>query len=408
VGVSAPFECRLCRASVPEPVVDLGDLPLANAFVDPAAEDAPDGPRFPVALVMCAACRLLQLREPAPRSHLFDEYLWTTGTSSTAIAHSTALAGHVAALRPRSFLVEVASNDGTFLRAFAAAGLDVLGVEPSNLADEATAAGLPSLRSYFDGHAAARIVEEHGAAQVIVARNVIGHTDDLRGLLEGIDRLLAPDGVLVVESPYALLLSAQLQYDTIFHEHVSYFTLATLTAALRTIGLEIVDLDVVGLNGGSFLCTATRGGTPATRGPLALEEQLLLNEPAGWWDYAARVEQQRTGLLEAIDAIQAGGGHLVGYGAAAKTMTMLNYCGIGPDRIHQFADANPRKQGLLCPGVRIPVASWADVVASGPSHVLVGPWNLQTEIVASLRAGGFTGDFVVPLPVPRVLPTMGG
>jgi len=403
--MSAPFECRLCGATEPETVLDLGDLPLANAFVDPTADDAPDGPRFPVALVMCAACRLLQLREPAPRSHLFDEYLWTTGTSSTAVAHATALAAHIAGLRPDSFLVEVASNDGTFLRAFAAAGLQVLGVEPSNLADEATAAGLPSLRSYFDGAAAARIVEEHGQASVIVARNVIGHTDDLRGLLEGVDRLLAPDGVLVVESPYALLLSAQLQYDTIFHEHVSYFTLTTLTAALRSIGLEIVDVDMVGLNGGSFLCTATRGGRPATGGILALEAQLLLNEPNGWWDYAARVEQQRDGLLAAIDEIRADGGHLVGYGAAAKTMTMLNYCGIGPDRIGRFADANPRKQGLLCPGVRIPVSSWAEVAASNPSHVLVGPWNLQAEIVASLRAGGFDGAFVVPLPVPRVLPS---
>jgi SAM-dependent methyltransferase len=396
----APFECRLCRASVPEPVVDLGDLPLANAFVDPASGDAPDAPRLPVALVMCAGCRLLQLREPAPRGDLFGEYLWTTGTSSTAVAHSRALAERVAALRPASFLVEVASNDGTFLRAFAAAGMQVLGVEPSNLADEATAAGLPTHRTYFDGAAAARIVEERGTASVIVARNVIGHTDDLRGLLEGVDRLLAPDGVLVVESPYAMLLLVQLQYDTIFHEHVSYFTLSTLTAALRTIGLEIVDVDVVGLNGGSFLCTATRGGIPATRGILALEEELQLNEPAGWSDYGARVERQREELVDAIDAIRADGGNLVGYGAAAKTMTMLNYCGIGPGRVSLFADANPRKQGLLCPGVRIPVA---DVAASRPSHVLVGPWNLQAEIVASVRAAGFEGDFVVPLPVPRVL-----
>ena len=402
--MSRTFECRLCRASEPEPVLDLGNLPLANAFVDPAIENEPDAARFPVALVMCSTCRLLQLREPAPRSHLFDDYLWTTGTSSTAVAHATVLAGHVAGLRPESFLVEIASNDGTFLRAFAAAGLQVLGVEPSNLAHEATAAGLPTLRSYFDRAAAAQIVEEHGQAQVIVARNVIGHTDDLRGLLEGIDLLLAPDGMLLVESPYAFLLSAQLQYDTIFHEHVSYFTLTTLAAALGSVGLGIVDLDMVGLNGGSFLCTATRGGSSTIRGILALEDQLLLNDPSGWWDYAARVERQRDGLLDVIDTIRANGGHLVGYGAAAKTMTMLNYCGIGPDRIAQFADANPRKQGLLCPGVRIPVASWADVAASTPSHVLIGPWNLQAEIVASLRAGGFAGEFVMPLPVPRVLP----
>jgi hypothetical protein len=297
----------------------------------------------------------------------------------------------------------VASNDGTFLRAFAGAGMRVLGVEPSNLAEEATAAGLPTQRTYFDGAAAARIVDEEGLASVIVARNVIGHTDDLLGLLEGFDRLLAPDGVLIVESPYAMLLAAQLQYDTIFHEHVSYFTLATLTAALRTIGLEIIDLDVVGLNGGSFLCTATRGGVSATHGMLALEDELRLNEPGGWWDYQARVERQRGELVAMIDGISGGGGRLVGYGAAAKTMTMLNYCGIGPDRVSLFADANPRKQGLHCPGVRIPVASWDTVAASSPTHVLVGPWNLQAEIVASLRARGFDGDFVVPLPVPRVI-----
>jgi hypothetical protein len=398
-----PFECRLCGSESADSIVDLGLLPLANAFVDPAAERCADEERHPVELVMCAGCRLLQLRQPAPRSALFDEYVWTTGTSSTAIAHAAALADHVARLRPQSFLVEVASNDGTFLRAFAATGHEVLGVEPSNLADEASAAGLPTVRGYFDGATADGIRDSHGAAQVIVARNVVGHTDDLRGLLEGVDRLLAPDGVLVVESPYALFLTTQLQYDTIFHEHVSYFTLSVLTAALGSIGLEIVDLDFVDLNGGSFLCTATRGGEPATRAVLSVEAQLGLNAPSGWSDYARRVERQRDELLELIDGVRRDGGSLVGYGAAAKTMTMLNYCGIGPDRVPQFADANPRKQGRLCPGVRIPVVAWDDAMASRPSHVLVGPWNLLAEITASLRSRGFDGDFITPLPVPRIL-----
>jgi SAM-dependent methyltransferase len=402
LGVTA-FECRLCGSSSANDLLDLGALPLANAFVDPSSGDAPDAARHPVALAMCAGCQLLQLRQPVPRSALFDEYVWTTGTSSTATAHAATLAAHVARLRPRSFLVEVASNDGTFLRAFEAAGHVVLGVEPSNLADEASAAGIPTVRGYFDGELADGVRESHGAAQVIVARNVIGHTDDLRGLLQGIDRLLAPDGVLVVESPYALLLSTQLQYDTIFHEHVSYFTLAALTAALGSIGLEIVGLDFVGLNGGSFLCTATRGGTRATGPILALEALHSLNELSGWSDYATRVERQRDDLLAVIDAVRAEGGRLVGYGAAAKTMTMLNYCGIGPDRISHFADANPRKQGLLCPGVRIPVVALDEVLATPPTHVLVGPWNLKDEIIASLRSSGFDGEFIIPLPAPSVV-----
>lgn len=407
-GASA-FTCRLCACDSCAVVLDLGLLPLANDFVA-SADDRRDQAREPVVLVMCDRCRLLQLRDLVPPERLFGTYLWTTSTSAAAREHAARFARRLAERHPPAggpFLVELASNDGLLLRELAAAGYDVLGVEPSNLADETSAAGMRTVRAFFAEPVAASIAAERGPADLVVARNVIGHVADLRGFLAGAASLLRPGGVFVVESPCALFLHHELQYDTVFHEHVSYFTVTTLCEALLRFGLVPEAIDFVPMNGGSFLCEARRLGAGApgpSFGPLlALERVLRINEPEAWTWFGPAVDQQRERLVSMLAGLAAEGATVAGYGAAAKTMTMLSACGIGTDLVRVIADANPRKQGLLCPGVRIPVVSPDELLRLRPDHVLIGPWNFTSEIAGQLRARGYQGELIVPLPVPRLL-----
>ena len=408
------FVCRLCAGDGCSVVLDLGLLPLANDFVA-SADDRRDQHRAPVVLVMCDDCRLLQLRDLVPPERLFGTYLWTTSTSAAAREHAARFARGLAERHPPDggrFVVELASNDGLLLRELAAVGYDVLGVEPSNLADETSAAGIRTVRAFFAEPVAASIVADHGRADVVVARNVLGHVADLRGFLAGVACLLRAGGTFVVESPCALFLHHELQYDTVFHEHVSYFTVTTLCDALLRFGLVPEAVDFVPMNGGSFVCEARlRPGDGIAREPgppfgplLAVERVLRLNEVEAWSWFDAAVAQQRERLVSLLTGLAAAGATVAGYGAAAKTMTMFASCGIGPDLVRVIADANPRKQGLLCPGVRIPVVSPDELLRLRPDHVLIGPWNFTAEIAGQLRARGYGGELIVPLPVPRLLP----
>lgn len=405
----AAFECRLCEGDRHDVVLDLGPMPLANDFVaDPS--DGTDRLRHPVALVMCRDCRLLQLRDLVPPERLFASYLWTSSSSAAAQRHAAWFASRLAERHPPAShprLVELASNDGLLLRHLAGQGYAVRGVEPSNLADEASAEGLPTVRAFFEAGVARELAERDGPADVVVARNVLGHVADLRGFLEGVALLLRPGGVFVVESPYGQRLREGLQYDYVFHEHVSYFTVTTLARALTRYGLAPVHLGFVDLNGGSFLCEAWRTD-PAAPGPaldavLELERVCELNEAEGWSWYPAAVDQQKRQLRGLLQWLVRESAAVVGYGAAARTMTMFNACGIGTDLLGAIADGNPRKQGLLCPGSRIPVVSPEQVLARDPDCVLIGPWNFAHEIAGQLRERGYEGRLAVGLPVPRVL-----
>lgn len=402
------FRCRSCESTRHTELLELGDLPLANAFVTPGGDE--DRLRAPLTLVMCPDCRLIQLRELVDRERLFRHYLWVTGTSEAAAAHAPRLAASLAARHRRSegdLLVEIASNDGFFLRHFRDAGFRVLGVDPADVAREATAAGLPTIQSFFGMDVAREVLEREGAARVIVARNVIGHASGLRDLIAGAAQLLAPDGRMVIEHPYAYFLRSELQYDTVFHEHVSYFTVKTVADLVARFGLALESLDFVPMNGGSMLATvAHRADCVAGGGAemIAFEELIRLNEADGWADFRRQVEHQRRSLSELLEGLAAEGRRVVGYGAAAKCMTMLNYCGVTPDLLHAIGDANPRKQGLLCPGVRIPVVSPQELLETDPDYILIGPANLREEIVRQLHDNlGYRGRFIFALPQPEVV-----
>jgi SAM-dependent methyltransferase len=401
------FTCRACGSADITVLLDMGRQPLANAFVRDEADDG-DGFREQLTLVMCGSCSMVQLREEVPPEDMFRNYLWVTSTSAAAGAHAKWLSAKLAAMSPGPdrFLVEVASNDGFFLQHYRDAGFRILGVDPSNLALEADARGLPSVREFFGLDAARRIRDAHGPADVIVARNVLGHVNKPRDLAAGIRHLLAPGGRFVLEVPYAMMLRNDLQYDTVFHEHVSYPSVHAVVRLMADVGLKIRDITFVDMNGGSILCEIVEEAAPVDRGDRAvldLERLVGLDTPRGWQRFADDVKRQRVELVALLDGLRTAGRRVVAYGAAAKCMTMLNYCGIDTRLVSAIGDANPRKQGLLCPGVRIPVVSPEALLGMQPEYILIGAWNFRDEIIGQFRARGYDGAFIVPLPRPEIV-----
>jgi hypothetical protein len=300
-------------------------------------------------------------------------------------------------------LVEIASNDGLLLRALQRRGYEVLGVEPSNLARDCIASGLPVIEDFFD-HRTAQQIAGDGGADLIVARNVIGHSSDLRGFLEGLRIALRPGGRVIIESPYVLMLNWYLQYDTIFGEHASYFSIATLRAALATVGLYISSVNFVALNGGSFICTASGYGKDSisVEAIIGLENQLAINSSLGWVSFADRVASHRSALRELLGSLTSDGSSIWVYGAAAKTIMLLNYCGIDRRLIEAIADNNEHKQGLYAPGVDLPIRSPAQLAERAPDYVMIGPANISAEIRSALRSLGYIGNFIEALPAPRL------
>ncbi|HVZ17881.1 MAG TPA: class I SAM-dependent methyltransferase [Terriglobales bacterium] len=403
------FACRACGSTDTAMLLDLGCLPLANAFVTNES-DTDDLFRENLALVMCRNCRLIQIRDEVPREKLFSSFLWVTATSETTKNYARWFSARTRDRYRDSvgrFLVEIASNDGYFLEHYRADGFDILGVDPSNLAEEADKRGIPSIRDFFGKAVAERIVTERGPADVIVARNVLGHVSELRDLVAGIKHLLAKNGVCLIESPYAFFLRNEVQYDTIFHEHLSYLTVGSVSNVMSRFGMKLTDVTFVPMNGGSFLFEIVHEDSPRPRRDqtsIDFEDLIGLNKPEGWKDFGEAVTNQRQSLRTLLQDLAAQGKRVVGYGAAAKSMTMLNYCGITPDLLSAMGDANPRKQGLLCPGVRIPVVSPQALMELKPDYILIGAWNFKDEIIRFFKEQmNYRNRFIVPLPAPKVV-----
>ncbi len=403
------FACRACDSTDTTVLLDLGCLPLANAFVKRQSDDD-DLFRENLTLAMCNSCHLIQIRDAVPREKLFSSFLWVTATSQTTKDYARWFSARIKERYQKTagrFLVEIASNDGFFLEHYRDDGFHILGVDPSNLAEEAACRGLPSVRDFFGMAVAERIIQERGQADVIVARNVLGHVDQLQDLVAGMKHLLAENGVCLVESPYAYFLRNETQYDTIFHEHLSYLTVGSVSNLMARFDMKLTDITFVPMNGGSFLFEIMHQSSPVGRGDrtmLDFEEIIELNKPAGWKEFAEAVANQRELLVSLLRDLAEKGKKVVGYGAAAKSMTMLNFCGITADLLSQIGDANPRKQGLLCPGVRIPVVSPDELMKSEPDYILIGAWNFKDEIIRFFKEKmGYRNQFIVPLPLPTIL-----
>jgi hypothetical protein len=399
--------CLSCGAARPTPVLDLGLSPLANRFLT-AAQLAEPEPAFPLELVFCEACGLVQLSVHVDPEVLFRDYLYVTGTSSTMERHHRALAADHAAkygLKAGDLVVDVASNDGSLLKCFQPLGVKVLGVEPArNLAAAANAAGVPTVDRFFGAETARDLRREYGPAKHVSANNVMAHVPDLNGFLEGLRILTEPHGVVSVEAPYLGPMLDGLEYDTIYHEHLSYFAVKPVAAAFARHGLGLVDLVRLPIHGGTMRYVA-RPGVP--HGPVVAAA--LADEAARGFDrvetyraFAEKVARHKVELRAFLENELRAGRSVAAYGAPAKGNTMLNYCGVGTDLVAFCVDKNPLKVGKYTPGMRLPVLPVAELAARRPDATLILPWNLTDEIVAQeaeYRRRG--GRFVVPLPTPR-------
>jgi SAM-dependent methyltransferase len=403
--------CLGCAAALGDPFLDLGVLPLANAFRRPDDCRGPE-PALPLAVAYCAGCHLVQLTATAPPEALFGEYLYFTSYSDHVLDHARATAGTLAerfALGPGRRVLEIASNDGYLLQFFQARGIPVLGVEPArNVAAAALARGVPTLNRFFGPGTVDEIVGTFGASDVIVGNNVLAHVPEINPFLAAVGRCLGPGGAAVFEFPYLGDLLERTAFDTIYHEHVFYYSLAAVAGLAARAGLEVFDVERHPVHGGSLRVFLQHAGGrpvgPAVERLRAAEEAAGLTGAARYARFDRDVARLRTDLVSLLRRLRGGGRRLAAYGAPAKGTVLLNACGIGTDLLDFTVDRSPHKQGRLVPGVRLPIRPVEDLVREMPDVTLLLPWNLADEILDQqaeyLRKGG---AFLVPVPAPRLV-----
>lgn len=401
--------CRACGEPTLHRFLSLGKQPLANAFLR-SASDAEGEPRFPLDLYFCTTCTLVQLADVIDPEVLFGEYIYVTGTSTTIAAHNVRYAAAVRdalALGADDLVVEVASNDGSLLACFQQLGVRVLGVEPArNIAALATARGIPTENRFFGHEAGEALRASHGAARVVIGNNVLAHVDDTLGFLRGCAALVDDGGWIVVEVPYAREMLLGTEYDTIYHEHLCYFSVTALARCGAEAGLGIARVDEVPVHGGSIRVWFAKGRPDAEqpRRLMADERENGVASRQAWDAFAARTMANRQELRLMLEQLHGRGKTIAGYGAPAKGNTLLNYCGIDTTLLPFTVDRNPLKVGTLTPGMHIPVRGTEALVERPPDYVLILAWNFADEIVEQQRAYRDNGGrFIVPIPTPRVI-----
>jgi SAM-dependent methyltransferase len=403
--------CRLCGADVTTTVVDLGSTPLANAYLNRSHLDRHE-PRHPLHARVCDRCLLVQVEAVVSPEDLFVDYAYFSSYSDTWVEHARKFAERAIAdlgLGSGSLVIEVASNDGYLLQHFVAAGVPVLGIEPAaNVAEVAVAAGIPTEARFFGTETASDLVRRGVQADLLVANNVLAHVPDLHDFVAGIGMVLKPTGVVSIEVPHLLRLIEEVQFDTIYHEHFSYFSLLTAERALRRHDLAVFDVEELTTHGGSLRIwasplSADRPLSARADRVRALEKAARLDQINTYANFGARVNQCRQGVIDFLASARAEGRTVVAYGAAAKGNTLLNFCGVSTDDIAYVADRSLAKQGRFLPGSHLPIEAPGRIFATRPDYVAILPWNLREEIASQLAAiREWGGRFVTFVPEVRI------
>lgn len=403
--------CLGCSALLPEPFLDLGCTPLANSYL--AADDSGQlEETYPLAVAYCYRCHLVQLMDLVPPERLFSEYLYFSSYSESFLAHAMAMATELIErfhLDSTSRVLEIASNDGYLLQYFIRAGIKVLGVEPArNIAAVARDRGIPTLNAFFNTNTAASISRSFGMADLIVGNNVLAHIPAVNDFLASVSAGLAPVGIAVFEFPYLGDLLDHSEFDTIYHEHVFYYSLQAIVGLAARAHLELYDVATQAIHGGSlrvfFQHPGARPPTSAVRSMLRRESADGLAQLERYTSFGAQAETLRGRLVDLLRTIQAKGQRVAAYGAPAKGNTLLNYCGLDSSVVEFTVDRSPHKQGLLLPGSRIPIRPPEALVGAMPDYALILPWNLKDEIVRQQREYLERGGrFIVPIPHPHII-----
>lgn len=398
--------CLGCGGALPEPFLDLGKTPLANSFIRPERAHLPEA-TYRLAVAFCPLCHLVQLTDRVPPEDLFSEYLYFSSYSDSFLEHARAMAESLTQrfrLGAGSLVLEIASNDGYLLQYFQQQGVRVLGVEPArNIAAAAESRGVPTLNRFFGPEAVKEITGNSGKADLIIGNNVLAHVPAINEFLQAVKACLKPDGAAVFEFPHLGDLLDRTAFDTIYHEHVFYFSLSAVKALAERAGLHLFDVSSQAVHGGSLrVFLGHQEPHPASPNVAALlsEEQAAgLTGPERFAAFGRQVSALKQDLVSTLRRLKASGKRLAAYGAPAKGNTLLNYCGIGTDYVEFTVDRSPHKQGLWLPGTHIPIFAPEKVRESKPDYLLILPWNLKDEIMAHMafiREWG--GQFVVPVP----------
>jgi len=405
--------CRLCGAPLEQTFVDLGKSPLCESFL--SAEQLEGEEHFyPLHVRVCDECLLVQLEAYVPAEEIFRDYAYFSSYSESWVAHARTYAERMIdrfGLANDDLVVELASNDGYLLRHFVDRGIPALGIDPAeNVAEAARAQGVETIVDFFDTRLASALVADGRRPNLIAANNVLAQVPALNDFVAGIAIVLAPDGVATIEVPHLMRLIEGLQFDTIYHEHYSYFSLTTLVRLFADHGLEVFDVEELPSHGGSLRVFVRRDGegdgevSPSVGRVLGAEQDAGFAAPEGYRDFAPKVAELKWSLLELLIGLRRQGKRVVGYGAPGKGNTLLNYCGIRTDLLEYTVDRNPHKHGKFLPGTHIPIHPPETIAETRPDSILILPWNLQKEIAAQLEPVREWGArLIVPIPHPEVL-----
>ena len=407
-------QCRICGSALRHRFVDLGMSPLCESFLA-ASECNRMEPFYPLCVYVCEQCFLVQLEEFVAPDDIFSEYAYFSSYSDSWLRHARQYVEMAVArfdLGPESHVIEVASNDGYLLQYFVEKGVPVLGIEPAaNVAEAAREKGVPSEVRFFDADCARDLAAAGRQADLLIGNNVLAQVPDLRSFVQGMKLALESRGVITLEFPHLLRLMRENQFDTIYHEHFSYFSLISIDSFFRAEGLTLFDVEELSTHGGSLRVFArhseddSRPVGEAVARLLGVEREAGLDRLETYSAFSEQVKETKRRLLEFLIGAKRNGGRIAGYGAPGKGNTLLNYCGIRTDFLDFTVDRNPYKHGKFTPGTHIPIFPPEKLREAKPDYVLILPWNLKDEIMeqeSQIREWG--GQFVVPIPEVRVYP----
>jgi len=400
--------CRFCGAGLERTFVDLGMSPLCETY--PSVDDLDRGEvYYPLHAYLCDRCFLVQLGEYQTPENIFSNYPYFSSYSDSWLKHAEKYCAKMMAelnLSAQSFVVEVASNDGYLLQYFVQQQVPVLGIEPAaNVARVAVEKGVPTLVEFFGTRLATQLASEGRRADVVAGNNVLAQVPDLNDFVAGLRILLKPDGVVTLEFPHLLQLIERNEFDTIYHEHFSYFSMLTTARILEAHGLRVIDVEELATHGGSLRVYACRSESQkydvkqSVSDLIAEEEKAGLASPEGYNEFARKVKETKLALVDFLITAARQGKSVAGYGAPGKSATLLHYCGIGKDLIQFTVDRSPYKQGRFLPGSRIPISHPDRIREAKPDYLIILPWNLKDEIMGQMEfIRDWGGRFVVPIP----------
>jgi len=405
-------KCRFCKAELRHTFVDLGMSPLCESFLQREQLNQME-PFYPLQVFVCEKCFLVQLEEFVSPDHIFTEYAYFSSYSDSWLDHCRSYTDQMRDrfhLNQKSLVVELASNDGYLLQYFVQKQIPVLGIEPAvNVAKAAESKNVPTLVKFFGKQLALDLASDGKMADLLVGNNVLAQVPDICDFVAGMKIVLKPHGVLTLEFPHLLKLMEENQFDTIYHEHFSYFSFITAQDILRAHGIVLFDVEELSTHGGSLRIFGRHAGDESKPTTSRVKELAAREQAAGFRkldcynSFSEKVKKTKRDLLQCLIRAKEEGKSIVGYGAPGKGNTLLNYCGAGRDLIDYTVDRNPYKQGRFTPGTHIPIYHPDKIRETKPDYLLILPWNLKNEITQQMAfVRGWGGKFIVPIPEPRI------